>query len=562
VQAQAPPAGRAELLGAGLASVPAWWGAGGRAGWLPDSELGGGYPWSLAGLVAGAWVLDEPGRAPSAFPPPGAAGAQSPVAWLDSLVVSAGEGGAWEGFDAALAGARARPAFDRPANDRRQPRTDVAIASGANGLRDNAVSLWRGDTLSGLRIEAASGEHGPMGGVAGAGRDLYALSTATGRGAHRFEASFAHRRATASLAGGESQDTRAEAGGGGYRYRGERWRIGAALTRGYQNHDSRGGAWLERRRLADATAAALAVERVRGRDGWGVRGSWLESGVTPDVGASGRSRARALWGAARWRGPVGEGELELAVGVGHHSALGRTPVSPSLVWRFHGGPWDGRITFERLTTPVWSDLAPGETPFLQDTWAGGLDLGATAGAGGRGRIGFLAGHTRSRALLARLPLEALALRSGFGADPGGYDFGLVTAEARWRTPRWGTAIEGFILARDVSARQPQVDASRGGRALAEFGFRLFQGDLAVRPRLEVWAVGPRESEATPSRPLPAYGALGAALELTLADATVLIEGRNLADRRATRTWVDTSTGSEALGPGRELRATLSWRLWD
>jgi len=458
--------------------------------------------------------------------------------------------------------ARALPAFDRRPSDRWQPRTDVSIASGANGLRDNAVSLWRGDTLGGLRIEAASGEHGPAGGVTGAGRDLYGIAGAMGRGPHRFGASFTHRRANASLAGGESQDARAEAGGGGYRYRGDPWRIEATLTRGYHSHDSRGGPWFEQRRLADATAAGLVVERVRASDRWGVKGSWRESGVTPEAGASGRSRARALWGAARWHGPAGEGDLELAVGVGHHSALGRAPLAPSLVWRFHGPPWDGRITLERLTTPVWIDLAPGESPFLQDTWAGGLDLGATVGAGGRARIGFLAGHTGSRALLARLPLEAVALRSGFRADQGSYDFGLLMAEARWRTGRWETAIEGFILARDVSARQPQVDPSRGGRALAEFGFGLFQGDLAVRPRLEVWAVGPRESEATPSRPLPGYGTIGAALELTLADVTVLIEGRNLADRRATRTWLDTITGFEASGPGRELRATLSWRLWD
>jgi hypothetical protein len=114
----------------------------------------------------------------------------------------------------------------------------------------------------------------------------------------------------------------------------------------------------------------------------------------------------------------------------------------------------------------------------------------------------------------------------------------------------------------MSTLQPQVDPSRGGRVLAELGFKLFQGDLAVRPRLEVWAVGPRESEATPSHPLPAYGSIRAALELTLADATLLIDGRNLADRRATRTWVDTITGIEASGPGRELRVTLIWRLWD
>jgi len=565
-RAQAPPAGRAELIGSGLESVSGWWGGGGRAGWLPDGDLGGGDPWTLAGLVAGAWVIEEAGRAPSGMSPPGVAGAQSPLVWFDSVLVRTGEGGAWEGFDAGLAVARAGETLDRRPGGGWRPRTDVALVNGSNGLRDNSVSLSRRDTLGALRIEAASGERAGgglgAGGVTSTGRDLYGIAGAMERGAHRWEGSFAHRRSNASLVGGESQDARGEAGSAGYRHAGDRWRIAAAVDRGYDRHDSRGGPWLERRRLADATAAALVIERAGERDRWGARGSWRETGVTPEAGVSARSRARALWGAMRWQGPVGEGELELAVGAGHHSALGRTPVAPSLAWRFHGRPWEGRVTIERLTTPVWADLAPGERPFLQDTWAGGLELGAAVASGGRARIGFLAGHTVSRAVLARIPLEAVALRSGYRVDPGPYDFGLLVAEARWRTGRWGAAIEGFILAHDASALQPQVDPSRGGRVLAELGFKLFQGDLAVRPRLEAWAVGPRESEATPSHPLPAYVSMRAALELTLADATLLIDGRNLADRRAARTWVDTITGIEASGPGRELRVTLIWRLWD
>lgn len=304
------------------------------------------------------------------------------------------------------------------------------------------------------------------------------------------------------------------------------------------------------------------MERAGPRARWGVRGSWRETGVTPDAQAGGRLRARALWGAARWQGPVGDGDLELAVGAGHHERLTGTPVAPSLVWRFRTAPWSGRVTFERLITPVWSDLAPGQSPFLQDTWAGGIELGAASAGGGRTRVGFLAGHTRDRAILERRPLEAIALRSGMRSDPGGYDFGLVTAEAGWRTRRWGTAVEGFVLARDASAVQAQVDPARGGRALIEAGFAMFGGDLRVRPRCEVWAVGPRESEAVPSRALPGYGIVNGALELTVADATVLVEGRNLADHRTARTWVDTATGGEAPGPRREFRMTLVWRLWD
>ncbi len=562
VRAQAPPAGRDALIRSGLAGLPGWWGTGGRAGWLPDGDLTAGHPWSLAGLVVGTWVLDEVGRARPALPFPGAADAEGPPGWFDTLQVVAGEGGAWEGFDAGLARARAGLPLARTAGEGRRPRTEVLIANGSNGLRDNGVSLWRGDSLGGLRIEAASGERGGAGGVTGSGRDLYGIAAASVRGAHRFEAGFTHRRSNARLVGGESQDARGEAGAGRYDYVGKRWRLGATMDRGYDRFDSRGGAWLERRRLADATAAAVVVERRRANDRWGVRGSWRESGVRPEAGSGDRSRARALWGAARWEGTVGEGDLELALGLGHHTAIGRTLLSPSLVWGFHGSPWEGRVTFERVTTPVWTDLAPGEAPFLQDSWAGGLDLGLVTAAGGGARLGFLAGRTGSRALIARLPLEAVALRTGFLADPGRYDFGLLMAEAHWRTGRWGAGIEGFVLARDASALQPQVDPARGGRVFAELSFRLFKGDLAVRPRLEAWAVGARESEASPSRPLPGYGILGAALELTIADAALLIEGRDLADRRGRRTWVDSVTGIEALGPGRELRVGLNWRLWD
>lgn len=563
-RAQAPAAGREALVGSGVTGVSGWWGAGGRAGWLPDGDLSGGHPWSLAGLVAGTWVLEEVGRSRPTFPSPGGAGAQSPLAWFDTLAVSAGEGGAWEGFEAGLARVRAGLPITRTAGDGRRPRTEILIANGSYDLRDNAASLWRGDSLGGLRLEAASGERGVAGGVTGSGRDLYGIAAGSVRGAHRVEAGFTHRRSNAQLVGGESEDIRGEAGAGSYGYEGDRWRLGATLSRGYDRHDSRGGAWLEQRRLADATAAAVTVARRSGSRAWGVRGSWRESGVRADADSGGRERARALWGAARWQIPLGEGDLELALGAGHHTAVGRTPFAPSLVWSFRGSPWRGRVTFGRVTTPVWTDLAPGQSPFLQDTWAGGLDLGlgVAGGTGAGAGVGFLVGRTAARALVGRLPLESLARRAGFRADPGDYDFGLLLGEAHWRTRRWGASIEGFALAHDASALQPQVDPARGGRIATDLTFRMFQGDLVVRPRLEAWAVGARESEASPSRPLPGYGILGAALELTIADATVLIEGRDLADRRGVRTWVDSMTGIEVTGPGRELRVALNWRLWD
>jgi hypothetical protein len=91
---------------------------------------------------------------------------------------------------------------------------------------------------------------------------------------------------------------------------------------------------------------------------------------------------------------------------------------------------------------------------------------------------------------------------------------------------------------------------------------LFQGDLRIRPRVEANGIGPRESEAVAAHTLPGYVTFGAGVALTLADAELLFEGRNLEGRARPQTWVDSATGTDAIGPGRELRATFTWRFWN
>ena len=557
-----PSASREELLGSGRVSVPDWWGAGGRAGWLGDGDLGLAPPWTLAGLVAGAWGFEGPGRPGRVLPSPGIQGAQEPLAWCDSLAISTGEGGGWEGYDATLATARGGQSLVRETGEDPRPRSDVTLMRGDLQASDNAIGFSRGYTLRGLRIEAASGRRGTSGGVAAAARDLYAVAAATTRGRHRVAGLFSHRRSSASLTGGESEGARGDAGGAEYRYRAERWELSAALLRGYGYHDSRGGPWAEQRRLADATTGRLAFERSGTTQRLGVRASWREASVAPDANVPARPRARELWGATRWQRPLGDGDLDLRLGVGHQSALAMVTVAPSLEWRYRAAPWDARVAIERLVTPVWVDLAAGEHPFLQDTWAGGLEVGATVVGGGRARLGFLAGHTDHRAILSRLPLEAIALREGYRADPLGYDFGLLGAGAAWRSAHWWAALDGFVLARDASALQPRVDPGVGGRASLEAHFHYFQGDLGVRPRIEGWVVGVRESEATPSRTLPADGTINGLIAFSIADAVILFEGRDLMDRRIPQTWVDGATGVEAVGPGRQFRFTFNWRLFD
>jgi hypothetical protein len=557
-----PSAGRDELLGSGSVSIPDWWGAGGRAGWLADGDFGTAPPWTLAGLVIGAWSIEAPARPLRALPWPGVLGAQEPLSWSDSIGIAAGEGGAWRGFDASLATAYGGQPLVREPGDDGRSRSDVTLTRGDNQMNDNAIGFSRGDTLRGLRIEAASGRRGPAGSVVAAARDLYALAAATTRGAHRIEGSFSHRRSSAQLGGGESEGVRGDAGGATYRYRAPKWEAAARWLRGYGKHDSGGGPWSDQRRLSDATTYGLSFQRTETRQRWGLELSWREQGVSPDASAEARARSTELWGAGRWRGPLADGNLELGLGAGRHNAFAHPTVVPSLAWQYHAAPWDARVTAERLATPVWTDLAPGERPFLQDSRVGGLEVGATVADGGRARLGFLAGHTDHRATLVRLPLEAVALREGYRADAGGYDFGLLGGGFTWRTAHWAMSADGFALARDGSALQPRVDPDVGGRAAIQARYHAFQGDLGIQPRIEGWIVGPRESEASPSRRLPADGSLHALLALSIADAVIVFEGRDLLDRRITQTWIDGATGLEARGPGREFRFTFHWRLFD
>jgi hypothetical protein len=521
-----------------------------------------GYPWTLAGFLAGSWTLDEEGRAPRALPLPGVVGAQDALGWFDSLSVVSGEDSGWDGFEASLARARLGPGLiGRPAGGW-QPRSDLVLTNASRGLADHALGLWRGDSLGGFRVEAASGDRATAGALAGAGRDLYDIAAAKTRGRHRFEAAFAHRRAQASLTGGEAEEMRGEAGSGGYQYSDGRWRVDASFARGYDRLESWSFDVPSGSRLADANAAVLEVSRGHEQSRLGLRASWSESRVAAIQDSGARTRVRGYWGAARWERPFAEGWLEASLGIGRHGAFSGTKLAPSIAWRFRGAPWSGRMVLERLLTPIWADLAPGQSSFLQDTWVAGLEARGDAAGGGRARVSFLAGRSHDRALLTRLPLESLALRSGFRADARAYDFGLLEGDARWRTSRWSAGVEGFALAREDSPIQPWVDPGRGGRAFAEVHFALFQGDLHVRPRIEAWGIGPRESEASPSRRLPSYVTYAAGLELTLADVVVLIEGRNLENRARRQTWVDSATGVEALGPGRELRTSILWRLWN
>ena len=516
--------------------------------------------------MTGAWALDLPGRFACDRPAPGLRGAREPVSWFDTLVVTTGAGGGWDGFDAALVRAGARAELTRAAGTDLRPRADLMLGSGSRGLSDHALSLARGDTLGGIRLEAASGVRDGSspgtGALAGAGRDQYDVSAALVRGPHRFAGAFAHRRSSATLRDEAGEQTRGEGGNGRYQYRRGRWQFVAAGERGYDRMVTTSGPVATGVRIGDENAASLEAERDGGRSRLAVRWAWRDTRVRSDLGLVPREGGGTQWLGGRWRGPLGDGRLEATLGVGRAQGIGGVKMAPSLAWDFTGGPWAGRLFLERVLTPVRTDLAAGQAPFLQDTWAGGIEAAGRAVGGARVEARFLTGRTRDRAVLGRIPLEALALRDGIRSDAKAYDFGLLSGEAVWRWRHAAVGLEGFVLARDDSPLQPRVDPGRGGRGFTEARFTLFRGDLHVRPRLEAGAIGPRASEATPSRAIPGFVTLSAGLELQLEDAVVLIEGRNLGGQVRSQVWVDPSTGVEALGSGRELRTTLTWRLWD
>jgi len=122
--------------------------------------------------------------------------------------------------------------------------------------------------------------------------------------------------------------------------------------------------------------------------------------------------------------------------------------------------------------------------------------------------------------------------------------------------------EGFVLGRDRDSGEPQVDPSWGARASAGFRFATFKGDLGATLRGEVEWIGARETEEASPQAIAASTSLGAAAMVSLSDATFTLRVRNLDDRAQTQTWIDRATGRPAVGPGREVRGTFTWPMFN
>ena len=554
-----------------MGNAASWWGEPGRAGWQPEVWQGTAFPGTLAGLVRGGWVLEEPGRAPGALPWPGICQARSPLAWYDSLEARVDGGGAPAGFEGALAGLRAGSV-----SGKRRIRSTFSLASGSGGLEEDALTLSRGDSLGGVGADVMSGAHGAEGGLQQAGLHQWGAQAHLTRGAHAFGGSISQRGAAAGLAGGEEQAASGQSGAAQWRWRrgGNAWKAGFA--RGLDRHESVGGTLPFSVREAQETRLSVGFDRTWEERGLGAGVEWTDAQVRRFAGGPFALGSRSVWGVVRAAGPVRGGRLEVAVGAGRNGGVDRFEVAPSAVFEVRARGLAAAFALERVLTPVWADLAPGTAPFLQHAWVA-TARAANARAAARSVRGSLrAGRVYARALADRLPLEELWLRRGLRPEYGTYDFALAEGGIGWEGRIGGAGVEGFGLAHRSTAlpgdlpRTPRADPDAGFRAWLGSRAKFFGGDLGVSLRGELEGVGAREAIGAAGagaqggvlRRLPAFLTTGVAVEFTLGDATLVVRGRNLEDRPREQSWTDSATGLPAVAGRRDVRLSFLWRLFD
>jgi hypothetical protein len=550
----------AALSNVGVFDLPAWWGMPGRPGMGSDLDPLSGAPWTFAGHVRGAWRLVEPTRAPSSLPFPGVHSATTPLVFYDTASVAVDDGA----LDGGLSGALMRATGGPVPPSSRRARSVIALQGGAEGLDQNALSFERGDSLAWARAEVSTGSRGGTGGWDTFRRHVWGTGLGFRRGAHAFEGSFAQRGGSARLTDLEQESASGESGAFGYHYSNAAWTAGLRLARGHDAHESYDPFLVYSRRDAQENDVRATATLVRGDDTWSGAAEWTEARISRSEDGAFEANASGLWSVASLTRPAGEGALTMRLAGGRRPGIDGAHLAPGLDYVIVSGNIRARAFAGREMESVWADLAPGQAAFLQSTWNGGLELAAEHTHRRRrltGALGFRFGETRNRALVSRRPIEDLWLRSGFRADPGRYSFGLLTAHAAYAHGPLEADGEGFALLRDRSALQPQVDPGVGFRAGGATHFTAFTGDLDVRLRLMLDGVGPRESEAIPSRRLPGYVSLGAGANLRIADAVVTLDVLNLEDVRREQVWIDGVTGVEALGSGRTFRLLFVWRLF-
>ena len=539
----------------GLAEWSWWISEPGSPGFRDRAWQWTALPPTLGGHVLGAWSIDLADRVIPRAPWPGIVTTQTLSAATDSVQSVPLGAGASGGFGGTLSTLETTPAT--PTGWR--TRSVLYLASGADGYTDNGLSIERGDSLRLARIETVASDRGTTGSLGNSGRHEWQAFVRSQWGRHRVEGGFVHRGEALRLVSNEEQSAGGEGGWATYTYLRPSWVGRLGFERAYDHHHSFGGELLES--LRDSQSDLSFLEIVASAGAWTLAGraEVTEAQVRRQGEGAFFQDARWGWATVSASRALGGGRATAALGGGRHGGIDQNTYAPSLEWRSAPGAFEVRAAAARVLWAAWSDLAAGEEPFLQSTWAGTVDAHWRTGTRAlRGWV--MAGRTEDRAILTRAPIEELWLREGIRVDPDPYPFALAGGEARWVRGNWSFAGEGYGLTRPESVEQARVDPAWGGRALGEYRTGFFGGDLGLRARFGVEAVGARESEAIDPRTIPAYATVMAGLTLTLADATFHALVRNLEDQRRPEPWIDPGTGSEAIGTGVEYRFAFTVRL--
>lgn len=551
---------RSELLATGLPDVAAFWGEYGRPGWIANRWLDGEAVWNLAGEVRGTYRVEEPGRAPRRLIDPAGAGSFTPLSWYDSLQVRPGVGAAWQGFSGAMMTVEGRTGGAGPAG----AEGIVDLRSGDGSWDENSLMVSRRDSVRWLRIESHGLARGPAGTMDAAGRHLWGISGGGRRGSHSVELAFAQQGVAGRLLGTEQEDLNGQVGSGTYRYdhrgRGSELTFARGRSRAVSFSDLAQFPYSRR-----ATAATEVTARAWHPSGFSLGAQLHREEAARDYSDTFNTRIQSFWGVAGWKGELAGGTLSVDLGAGKHDAFSSINVAPAVYYETRMPGMVARVGGERILNAVWNEMALNQAPFLQRSLVGVADvtLGIRRAKQVRGVV--LAGRTSSRAVASRTPLSELVLRRGLIEDLDPYTFALVSGEARVPWRRWFGSMNAFGLVRAARAAQANVDPDAGARAMLGGRWHPFRGDLGIEAWVGSDVVGPRSSEISGLR-LPAYAVSSAGLLFTLEDAVITIRFRDIENRSAIEPWEDTSSvignqrGTEALGPGREIRFALTLNL--
>ena len=579
-------------------SLPERFAAPGEPGFVSDLHMGTGLPLAYLGLIAGGVSLRD-ALLPVTRPWPGIQEIAAPLAWYDSTTTLVGEDGGWLGFSASLVELRgiAPPPIEK------KPRAAFTLMSGTSAVDRTGLLLSRGGDAGWARGGALAEERSGAGILSRHGQHVWFAEVGRKLGAHTFSGTFSER----GVAGGTrlvelpsgivpppyagfDETARGESGGLSWHWQGAGRSLRVDWSR---SHDHRESAELPVFDEALGVVAAhffaereaqengVVVEASAGSEGrsHGLRLELRQAEVRRSVDFLGQVPAnerteQSAWLAARAERPLAGGSLQVQVGGGHARspdlAAERWQAAPSVAWSAGSDARQLRLHAERLVTPVWSDLAPGVQPFVQDVWLAGVE--ASLGDGRRQwlRLGALGADIGNRASLVRFPIRDVSLRLGWRREGVRVRDGMVTAAAGVRRSAWALEASGFSRVRPIGTQPANVDPALGARAAAETGFHAFAGDLGVTLRIESAWVGAREHESfpgyfSPPRPLAGYATYGASAAFTLGDARIVVRAANLEDEPHPQIWTDPSSpfpGEPAAGTGRQLRVELVWPLFN